>query len=574
MYGSFNYKRNQLLCYDFICELQEDIVIKFFGQFFPVKIKTIEFLKYIKMDYYRNQKFDKLKGQFVIIIHDPKNGNIHIFRDQVGIVPLYYLIQDDVMYFGISIKYILKMANVYAQINNSVIHEYISFRYISGRNTLFKGIKEVQPGTIISIDKTGKAKTRKYFQLNYTINYEIKGSNAKSQFQNGFLNGLYSQFKEKENRKIGILLSGGIDSSILVGAAPKYFKNKLRSYYIGNVEYKYNRHREAEIISRIYKTKHRNVFVSSEEYANNLIDTIRINEEPLNHPSSVLRYYLNKTIKNEVDVLLTGEGADCLYCGYYIFDLIRYSYVRNPLKNISILLDGLFSAFPIPKKYKRKCLKVLKSFTLMPDEYLLSYSDLVSLNNDMTGDILNFELPNNFLINYKQYFTRYNRQNVLETILLIYQSHYLIEALNTIAKLGYAFGLDFYHPFLDLDLVNSFNQFAWKDKIKFFKRKHQVIELGKKHLPREFFNKKKEGFGVPLSTLFYDKRGLRRYIDLLCDKKTKERGVFNTRFLEEQLILYNHKGMPIESFESILWPIINLELWFRIFIDKDVRGYS
>ena len=122
--------------------------------------------------------------------------------------------------------------------------------------------------------------------------------------------------------------------------------------------------------------------------------------------------------------------------------------------------------------------------------------------------------------------------------------------------------------------INLFNQFPWNDKIKFFKRKHQIVELGKKHLPDEFFNKRKEGFGVPLKDWFYEKNGPARFIELLVDKKTRERGVFNAMYLDKLINLHKDKTMPGESFETVLWPIINLELWFRIFIDRDVNGYS
>jgi len=146
--------------------------------------------------------------------------------------------------------------------------------------------------------------------------------------------------------------------------------------------------------------------------------------------------------------------------------------------------------------------------------------------------------------------------------------------LRTITKLGDAYKMEHRHPFIDVNLVNLFNQLLWSEKIKFFKRKHQVVELGKKYLPKEFFSKRKEGFGVPLKEWFYNDNGLGRFVELISDKRTRERGIFNTEYLDRILVEFHKKTLPDDSYECVIWPIINLELWCRIFIDRDVKGYS
>jgi len=213
---------------------------------------------------------------------------------------------------------------------------------------------------------------------------------------------------------------------------------------------------------------------------------------------------------------------------------------------------------------------LLNAFVLSPEEYLFFYSELISLRSQTVEKIIKFNPLLDYTEHYKALLEDNRSKHLLNNILHIYQTYYITEVLKTITKIGGEFNLELRHPFLDVNLLNQFNQFGWSDKIKFFKRKHQIVELGKKYLPSSFFKKGKEGFGVPLSKLFYDKESLKVFADLFSDKKTRERGIIDVRYLDKILDKYHKKELPDEAFETVIWPIINLELWFRIFIDKEL----
>ena len=272
--------------------------------------------------------------------------------------------------------------------------------------------------------------------------------------------------------------------------------------------------------------------------------------------------------------MLSGEGDDSLYSGYYIFDIVQYAYAKNPLWPITNMFFKTVIKPKITLKIPARVNIVLQAFMLPPDEYFFMFNDFSNGKKAALGEILTDPLPSEFLLSYKKLLGAYDRRTVFDVILSVYQSIFLTEALNTIFKIGEAGGIEHRHPFIEIELVDLFNSFPCYEKIKFFQRKYQVVALGKKYLPERFFKMPKEGFGVPLSEWFYDAKGMGRFIDILSDKKTRSRGVINVGYMDKLLTNYVKKELPPELFETVLWPIINLEIWFRIFVDDDMSGYA
>jgi len=100
------------------------------------------------------------------------------------------------------------------------------------------------------------------------------------------------------------------------------------------------------------------------------------------------------------------------------------------------------------------------------------------------------------------------------------------------------------------------------------------MKLAKEYLPKKILEKPKEGFGVPLESWFYDEKGVGRFMDLLGEKKTRERGYLNSKYLDNMYDKFHKRSLEMESFEGLIWPIINFELWNKIFIDRDLGGYE
>ena len=573
MFGKYHFKMNRFECSETSNNSEVNFRVHFKGNLFLKPEDETKVLERISQEPVK-EVFNKITGQFALVIHDKSNGCVYLLRDHIGVIPFYYLLTSEYLLFSTTIHEMLAHYDVDTQPNASIFHEYFAFGYIAGENTFFDGIMEVLPGYVIAVNQNGTLTTERFYHFRQKPKDLSICTKPTDSFEAVFRHSFERQTWDKDTKRIGVLSSGGIDSSILVSFSRNQLGIGFPSYYIGNEGYKHNRIEEVEYLSSIFESSHTNEIISNATFADNLVRTITINEEPLNHPSSVLRHYLIQTIGDHVDVLLSGEGADSLYCGYYILDLVQYAYAKNLLWPItSVIFKKLFRP-EIIKKIPTRVNKVLQAFVLSPDEYFFHFNDFSNDKKMTLDEILTDPLPTEFLLNYKEILGVYDRRTVFDVILRIYQSIFLTEALNTIFKIGEAGGIEHRHPFIDVELVDLFNSFPHHEKIRFFQRKHQVVALGKKHLPKRFFKMPKEGFGVPLSEWFYDSEGMGRFIDILSDNKTRNRGVINVGYMDKLLKNYVRKELPPEFFETILWPIINLEIWFRIFLDDDMNGYA
>jgi asparagine synthase (glutamine-hydrolysing) len=513
------------------------------------------------------------KGQFAFAMFDQSRQCLLLIRDQIGVVPLYYMVDADRVIFGTAIKPILADLGKHVSVNEDIIHEYFMFRYVSGENTFFKNVIEVKPGSIVQINGEGRLTKEDYYDLQYSENANDRGLSANELFEKAFWESLSRRTSDNAERRIGVLSSGGVDSSILVSCYHRLLGSRFSTYYVGFEEYEGNRIKEVNYLGELCNTNHNNVLISNKEYSDNLIETIRINEEPLSHPCTVALKCLYQHLQGHVDTLLSGEGADCLYCGYYIFNLMNWFYIKNPARCISGSFANLLPINLVPFSYRSKIDRVIKALTCSAAEYATYYGDYTYNTRKGVDELLTRDFPDRFAENYASAFLGGTKENVLDIVLNIYQTHYLIEGLRTGDKLGCAYNIELRYPFVDLDMINVFNHLPWRKRIDMLGRKRQVIALGKKYLPRGILKKPKEGFGVPLPKWFYEEKGLGRFMALLTENRTRERGIFNAKYLDKLLSDYENKSLNHAAFESIIWPIINFELWNRIFIDKNMRGY-
>jgi asparagine synthase (glutamine-hydrolysing) len=548
-----------------------DIVVCYKGNLFSEKKGDI--LNGIAVNFNDPEYIEGLQGQFAIVIFDNRRKTLLLIRDHLGVVPLYYASEVNRFIFGTSIKPILTELGGSASLNENVIHEYFTFRYVSGKDTFFKNIFEVKPGSMLRVDNLGKLSGEDYYHLRYSNEFAKGDSRSHEMFQEAFSNSFNLQTQDKYERKIGVLSSGGIDSSILVSYFRRVTRCRFRTYYVGFEGYEHNRLGEVNRLSKLCDTDQENVLISNEHYSDNLIESIKINEEPLNHPCSVALKYLYERIKGEMEILLSGEGADCLYCGYFVFNLINWFYVKNPVRFLTLPFGKIVEALLGRRRGRGKVDKVIAALTVSPDMYAIGYGDFPYNTKEGVDNLLMTRFPVTFGENYVSGLSNYSKKNVLDLILKLYQTHFLVEELNTLSKLGNNYGIEIRYPFIDIKLVNLFNSLPSKERIELLRRKHQVYAIAKKCLPKEILGKPKEGFGVPLYSWFYDEKGLGRFIGLLSDKRTRERGVFEVDYLEKLLDDYQSRRLSDDSFECIIWPIINFELWNRIFVDKKPVDY-
>lgn len=305
--------------------------VYFKGNFYLRQRELSEALEAIASTGATPEAIAKLPGQFVIVVYDKKSNKLSLARDHNGQQPLYLCQENGQLLFASSIKELRKVSKRSWSVDVQGFYDYFALKYSVPNSTLIAEVSEQTPGTIVEFFGNRLRVERPYIETIPSTPIADENGNGAwlSRFKAEFERSLASVCFDADSRRIAVLSSGGIDSSVIVGAYRKLTQDRFRTFYVGCEGYKNDKAKEANYISQLYDTNHQNFFMDGKEFARNLTRTIEVNDFPLNSPSAVLRNYLYSNISGEVDVLLSGGGADCLYAGYYVFDLVYRFYSKN-----------------------------------------------------------------------------------------------------------------------------------------------------------------------------------------------------------------------------------------------------
>ena len=259
----------------------------------------------------------KFNGMFAISIYDMKEKKIYLIRDRIGIKPLYYSLLKGMLIFCSEIKGIINHSAFERSINYNALSSYLSFRYPLGKNNnLFNNLHKVSPGTYVEIN----IKKRQINEKEYWILPEIKKSGnftEKKYFDK--LEYLLTKSIKKHlisDVPLGVLLSGGLDSSIISSITSKFTKGTLKTFSVGFKDKEYDESSKARLIAKYIGSNHTEVLVEKNEFFDNLSNIIQIKSAPSSIPHEYPIYKLSKKMKESVKVVLSGEGADEFFGGY------------------------------------------------------------------------------------------------------------------------------------------------------------------------------------------------------------------------------------------------------------------
>jgi len=504
----------------------------------------------------------KFNGMFAFAIFDQENDLFFIARDRMGEKPLYYYFNNNKFIFASEIKAILEDKDVKREIDNQGLVNYFTFGHSIAPDTLYKGIKKLSPGNYI-IFKNGKIEIEKYWDLLLIDNIEDKGEKyycqkVKDILENSVRDRLVSDVP------LGVFLSGGIDSSLMVAMMAKNKVSPLKTFSVGfNVGGKeFNELSDAKIVADYFKTDHHEIILEESDLINTLNKLVYYFDEPFGDAASFPVFYMSEFAKKYVSVVLTGEGADEIFGGYR-----RYLVEKNLSKvsPLSPILNNSFSKYCLESLPNLRRVKKLASALAIKND-LERYTNWISFfSSDALNDLfLNKNLPDPLKV-YKQDYSLYKGNEWLKTIMRLDQKILLPDGyLEKVDKTTMAFGLESRAPFLDHKLVEFAESIPSNYKIKGQETKIILRQILKEFLPESICKKAKHGFAVP--TNIWLKGKLKNYLfEIIFDERTKQRGYFDFEYIEKIYKKYKNESQPLDS---QLWLILNFELWHRQFIDK------
>lgn len=528
---------------------------------YPIKSKTdSEVILYLYIEYGINKMLDLLNGMFAFIIVDLKKRKTFIARDQLGIKPMYIYKNPRVLMFSSEIKSFTAHPEFKAELNENHLDEYILFRYCAHDRTLYKDIKQVPPGHYYEITKDDII-IKEYYSHKSVEERNINLDDAIQLLDNTFNESIKSQLMS--DVLVGCQLSGGIDSSLVTTYAREFFNANMDTFSIVFSDKKYS---EEEFIN--YVTNHTNSdshrFLYSNEYASENFFTATWHlDQPVSIPNTLGIKRLAERAKENVTVLLSGEGADELFGGYSRYHDLSCRYNIN-LKR--------YSRFPIiGNKIKGKYM-----LEQTPEDFFIMSSSAMSIK-----DFNKFSYSNSIksvLSQRKELFPK--NGNLIKRASAYDLKTYMVDLLNRQDKMTMAHSVENRVPFLDRNmvelvlslpsslLVKKCNDIRHLNKPNSY-TKHILKELAVKRFNKNFVYRKKSGFPLPVKDLFL-KTKMNELIEDQLLPGIKSRSVFDYR---EVYKIWNKKNDRFSKSDlKNLWMFFAFETWAQTFLDLNYNG--
>ena len=264
----------------------------------------------------------ELNGQFALAIYDQEQQTLFLARDRMGIRPLFYTVHDGRLIFGSEIKavFVADPANIPREINNAVLKEIFTFWSPAGAETVFTGIKQLDPGCWLKIDRQGKIQTEQYWEIPFAA-VEMSARNEQElaeQLRELLIDA--TQIRLRADVPVGAYLSGGLDSSTITSLIHHYTENKLKTFSVTFADAVYDEEAEQQQMAGYLGTDHNSVRCTYQDIAAAFPDVVYHTETPILRTAPTPLYILSSLVREQqYKVVLTGEGADEILGGYDIF---------------------------------------------------------------------------------------------------------------------------------------------------------------------------------------------------------------------------------------------------------------
>lgn len=472
--------------------------------------------------------FSYFNGMFAIAIFDKKKQKVILGRDRIGVKPLFTTILDGTLFFSSEIKTFLDIENFDKEVCAQSIHNYFKFNYIPIPQTIFKSVMHVKPGTFLEISTTNLSiKETRYWEIANTSESEYSENDVIERIDTVLNSAI--DIRLRSDVDIAAFLSGGLDSSLVCAMTKQNFNVNLNTFSIGFPEKRFDESTWAQKVAKLNHLSNQ-TRVLDEDIISMWEKTTWFNDQPHGDISFIPTFYLSQFASEEYKVVFTGDGGDEFCAGYEkYFSLFESKNIGEYFNNISLVKDD-------------------KIFNKL---YTSDFFDDISLDE-----------PKNI---FENCINEISKKDDINKILYFDVKH-LLPGNNLVKpdKMAMANSLETRSPMLDYRFLELMQDIKGSMKLKQGDTKHILKKFAKKYLPEDVIYRKKQMFTVPVGEWFKDK--LRDYLtEIICSESLASRKIFNTEYLKEILDLHISGN---KDFTRELRAIVNLEIWFRLYVDE------
>ena len=513
-----------------------------------------------------NEAWNKLRGMFAVAIYDRYNKILTLARDHMGIKPLFYYENVDSFLFGSEIRSITAHPSFKKELNTQSLTDFLSLQFIPKPQTIYEGLLSLPPASVL-VMKDGNFSVRRYWTIDpdpSIIEMSRKDIAEKT----------LDLLKTSVGRRlmadvpVGVLLSGGLDSSVIAALTGKMMGRQIETFSIVFKEKSFDESPFSQLMANHLKTNHHEVVLDSKIILDSMEDISTHLGEPFCEGSSFPIYHICKYAKNYVTVILSGEGADEIFCGYEPYAALNLSRYYRMLPNpVHRLFTSAINMLPVSDNKVSLDLK-LKRFTAGAkfDPPKAHFWFRCSMNDDEKQQVLTKDFlegvarPESSRL-YEELYSSMESDDSLNKIMATDCNLHLVDDLLLRGdRMSMAHTMELRVPFLDIDLVNFAFSLSSKRKIRGLYNKIPLRDAVKGLIPNQIRQRPKKGLNMPYQKWFKQKGWKEILHESLQEKNLKAQGFFNVKAVRGMLA--DHVAEKKNNAHS-LWTIMNLMLWLK-----------
>jgi asparagine synthase (glutamine-hydrolysing) len=470
---------------------------------------------------------NRLEGMFAFAIWERDSGRTFLARDRLGIKPLYYSRNQRRLRFASSLPALLCGGDIDTGIDPRALNFYLSFHaVVPPTQTIVSGVSKMAPATTMTIEADGRIEERRYWQLSFDRDREEEQRSFED-WRDGLLAQLRSAVRKRQLAavNVGVLLSGGIDSSLLVGLMAEAGTEGLHTFSVGFESVRGEQGNEFEysdIVAAEFDTRHRQIHIPSDELLRELPAAISAMSEPMVSHDCIGFYLLSREVARECRAVQSGQGADEVFGGYHWYP---------PLVGSKSPFEDYRAAF-FDRDYADYCRLVTASYA----------------QGDHAGDFV------------RDHFEAAGADDPVDKALRLDINTMLVDdPVKRVDNMTMAWGLEARVPFLDHHLVEYAARIPSRHKLGDGGKK-VLKEAARSIIPAAVIDRPKGYFPVP--ALKYLEGSVLDYVrDALLSDTAQARGIYQPDYIETLLNAPHDHITPLRG--SKLWQVGLLELWLQ-----------
>ena len=475
----------------------------------------------------------ELNGMFAFAIWDERAQTLFMARDRMGIKPLYYSVDEQRIRFASTPQALLASGGIDTEIDSTALHHQFTLHaVVPAPRTILRGVRKMKPAHSITIDANGKQHEQRYWNLSAK-------RPATPRTDDEWIDDIHTALRTAVKRRldiadvpVGVLLSGGLDSSLLVGLLAEAGATGLKTFTVGfddQPEEKGSEFEYSDPVVETFGTDHHKFFVENNELIPRVPDAVSAMAEPMFGQDAVAFYLLSEQVSREVKVVQSGQGADEVFGGYFWYPEMHAANGEPTLQRFA-------------NRY----------FDREHDEWLRFIEANHHVDSDVTGELIESKLNE---IDADEYLDRVLALDVTTLI--------VDDPVKRVDNMTMAWGLEARVPFLDHELVELAAQMPPELKMR-NGGKYPLKKISRGLLPDAVIDRPKGYFPVP--ALKYVRGEFLDFMrDILTSQAARNRGLYQRSYIDKLLAAPDQYLTRLKG--SKLWHAALLELWLQTHVD-------